>query len=299
MKNVLKKILLFLVLVIMIDQFGGYALERINLGTLKGDYGRNNYIATQANQDILIFGSSRAIHHYDPTLIGKAFNMSCYNCGEDGMGIILMYARLQMILQRHTPKIIIYDVEPEYDILENDNTRYLGFLRPYYNNPIVQEICCDVDPNEQFKNLSRLYRFNSRFIDILSQYLSHSPSLAKEYTWSPLTGTLKIMQDKANNPINKTVDSTKIKYLTRLIRCCKNNNIKLIFTVSPYFHNKDEVCLSVLKSLLQKHNISILNHYCDTAFTMHADYFHDVAHLNQMGAIRLTETIINQSTITR
>lgn len=293
MKNVLKKILLFLVLVIMVDQFGGYALERINLGTLKGDYGRNNYIATQANQDILIFGSSRAIHHYDPTLIGKAFNMSCYNCGEDGMGIILMYARLQMILQRHTPKIIIYDVEPEYDILENDNTRYLGFLRPYYDNPIVQEICCEIDPNEQFKNLSRLYRFNSRFIDIIPQYLSHNPSLAKEYTWNPLFGNIKVRKLMPTKDKQRNLDSLKINYLNQLIDCCEEKRIKLIFVVSPTYGNQNVSSLPTLKTITKAHDIQVLDFHCDTSFSKHSEFFHDIAHLNYQGSVLLTNAVID------
>ena len=38
-----------------------------------------------------------------------SLHMTCYNCGNDGSGIVLSYGRLLMVKERKTPKIIIQD----------------------------------------------------------------------------------------------------------------------------------------------------------------------------------------------
>lgn len=294
MLNILKKTLLVVVMLLLIDQLVGRTLMWINEGTMKGDYGRNTYIATQAAHDILIFGSSRAIHHYDPTLISEALGMSCYNCGEDGMGIILMYARLQMILQRHTPKVVIYDIEPSYDLLEDDNTRYLGFLRPFYDNDTIKRICVDVSPSERFKNLSMLYRFNSRWVDIIAQRISRDPSQARDYTWAPLHGRLNAEPShSAESPI-LSYDPLKKMHLVRLIECCATNGINLYFVASPNYGNTDDKVYSPLKELAATNDIPVLNHSIDTTFTRHPELFNDRDHLNQRGATLLTKMVIQE-----
>lgn len=294
MLNVLKKTLLVVITLLLIDQLVGRTLMWINEGTMKGDYGRNTYIATQAAHDILIFGSSRAIHHYDPSLISEALGMSCYNCGEDGMGIILMYARLQMILQRHTPKVVIYDIEPSYDLLEDDNTRYLGFLRPFYDNDTIKRICVDVSPSERFKNLSMLYRFNSRWVDIIAQRISRDPSQARDYTWAPLHGRLNAEPPKNDNTTSKHYDSLKLKYLRQLVSCCSIKDIKLFFVVSPRHGNTQDTIIAPLKKLADAYSLPLFNHFTDTAYTNHAEFFSDRDHLNEIGSRQLTTTIINE-----
>ena len=110
MKSFLIKLTVFLVIIFVVDHLSGRVMGYIYNNTTKGDYGRSNYICKQTNQDILIFGSSRAIHHYDPTILKEKLGMTCYNCGEDGMGIICSYGRYSMIKQRYNPKLIIYDI---------------------------------------------------------------------------------------------------------------------------------------------------------------------------------------------
>lgn len=104
------KVLLFAVLILGIDVAVGGTLSHMVSQTKGGENGRNNYICDEVNADILIFGSSWAIHHYNPVILSDSLGMTCYNCGMDGNGIILNYGRYQMICQRYLPKVIITDV---------------------------------------------------------------------------------------------------------------------------------------------------------------------------------------------
>ena len=125
MRIFLVKLGVFLMIIAGGDFIIGSCMDYILANTVKGDYGRNNYISLQSHQSCLIFGSSRAIHHYNPDTIAHALNMSCYNCGEDGMGIITMFGRYLMIRQRYVPKLIIYDVVSGFDIEKDEAVKIL------------------------------------------------------------------------------------------------------------------------------------------------------------------------------
>lgn len=56
---------------------------------------RCEYIANKATDDIIILGSSSATHHYVLQIIEDSLGLSCYNCGEEGNGVVLAYGRLK------------------------------------------------------------------------------------------------------------------------------------------------------------------------------------------------------------
>ena len=184
MKRLFIKIAVFVAFVFVVDFAFGYVMKSALATITKGDWGRRNYILNDTHEDILIFGSSRAIHHYDPRIFADSLHISCYNCAEDGNGILLHYPRIEMILQRYNPHIIIYDLIPDFDLLQYDNTSFLGILRPYSNDPYVKEVLRDIDNKELLKLHSNLYKYNSSFIEMMAQRFSRSPLTAKDYTYT-------------------------------------------------------------------------------------------------------------------
>ena len=77
------------------------------------------------------------------------------------MGIVLSYARLNAILERYTPKVILYDVEASFDIMGGDNCRYLGRLILFYPDYGLERLFDDVSETEKYKMISQLYRYSS------------------------------------------------------------------------------------------------------------------------------------------
>lgn len=268
-----------------LDIASGAFLDYINMHTIKGDYGRSNYICNQTHQDVLIFGSSRAIHHYDPDVFGEHLGMTCYNCGEDGMGIILSYGRYRMISKRYNPKLIIYDIESGFDILKGDNTKYLGYLMPFYNREGIDSIFFNVDANERFKMRSSLYRYNSKFLNIIAQYLSKSSVTARIYKFSPLQSSMVHEPMEKRETTSCEYDKIKLYYLTKFITDCRKNGTDIIFTVSPWYKASPNVSIfAPVYALCKKYHIQIFNHFCDGRFVHDKQLFHDEAHLNQKGA---------------
>ena len=302
MKRFFVRLFLFLAAIVLLDQLFGFAMASILKNTEKGDWGRNNYIFNDVKSDVVILGSSRAIHHYDPRIISDSLGMSCYNCGEDGMGILLMYPRFQAMLNRYTPRLVIYEFLPSFDLeKETDNLKYLKFLRPYTSNPAVDSIAFGINPSEPVKLLSGCYRYNSVFVDIFAQSVSKSSETAKDYSYAPLHKQMaedsSIMSQDANDADHSktiTVDSFKKHYLEALITQCNKDGVKLVFTASPMYGAFSDKDYKVLKDLCVKYDVPFINHYADARLCNNSDFFADVAHLNQGGAEKFTSMIASE-----
>lgn len=294
MKRFLLKIALFLILAYAFDFAFGQIMTYVNNHTVKGDYGRNNYICKETYQDILIFGSSRAIHHYNTDILTDKLGLSCYNCGEDGMGIICSYGRYSLIKQRYQPKMVIYDIEVSYDILKDDNTKYLGFLRPYYDEEGIDSIFDKVSHTEKYKMLSYLYRYNSRWLDILAQFRSKSNVYAKDYKYAPLTGIINYETSQYEFSSDEDCDPLKLYYLEKFIRECQTQNTKIVFVISPVYGEKENHILKPFADICSKYNIPILDHFSDHRFVDQKELFSDKMHLNENGANKFSEIIATE-----
>ncbi len=294
MKNFFIKLVAFLVLFIVVDIVVGYGIKTINAGVEKGDYGRNNYIMNEmTGKDILVFGSSRAIHHYNPCILSDSLGLSCYNCGEDGMGIILSFSRLNAVLKRYTPKVIVYDIEIAYDLAKDDNAKYLGKLNMFYPDSDLEQVYNDVSATEKYKMISHLYRYNSQLADIFIQRISSYPEYARDATYYPQSGQLTYMPE-APRPYEVDIDSLKVKYLNLLISKCEEKNIQLFFAVSPKFQIRHDLELSFLKEISVQRSVPLLSHYNDTTFTNHKELFVDPVHLNSEGSCQYTRVISSE-----
>lgn len=302
MKRLLYKIFLFLCTIVFLDQLFGIGMASVLKNTEKGDWGRNNYIFNEVNHDIIILGSSRAIHHYDPKVFTDTLGMSCYNCGEDGMGILLMYPRYRAIEARKTPQIVVYEVLPEYDLFkEEDNLKYLKFLRPYTNSPVIDSLVNILSKTEKYKLLSGGYRFNSVFVDILAQRFSKVSETAKDYTYMPSEQKMGyISQDRLNNlsQINSVHeyinDAVKLEFLEDLIVRCTKSKTKLFVTVSPKFYSTSDLEFLSIKNLCVKYGVPFINHYCDKDYNMNSNLFADIYHLNRNGADMFSKQLASE-----
>ncbi len=296
MKRFILKVLLFFVVIAIVDIVFGFAMANVLKHTNKGDWGRNNYIFNEVKTDVIILGSSRAIHHYNPRIIADSLGMSCYNCGEDGMGIFLMWSRYQAIRERYKPKLIIYEVIPEYDLLgDNDNQRYLKFLRPYCDSSFISSVISDMSFREGVKLWCHMYLYNSVFLDILAQRVSKDSSTAKEYSYSPLTGQMDYDPKRVEEEgVSQPFDSLKITYMEKLIIQCEKDGTKLFFTASPKYRSFSDIDYQPLKELCRVYEVPFINHYCDSDYCENPIYFVDASHLNISGAESYTSLLASE-----
>ena len=293
MKKFIYKVVAFLIGLVVLDAFVGVVARCLVSNAKGGDTGLSNYICRQMKEKCVIFGSSRGMHHYDPQIISDSLSMSCWNCSLDGNGIILMYGRYMMISRRYTPSVLIYDIHTSFDLLDGDDSKYLGALRYYYDDPGIDSIFWSVDKTERYKMLSNCYRYNSQWLQLISDNIH--PLQGSDKGYKPVDKKMlytpkAVMAEK----VTYKYDALKLKYLEKLVLACKEKGTKLLFTISPQYDTHDDRVYAPLKKICKKYDVPLLNHYCDKDFVDNADYFYDSVHMNRTGASAYTKKIVGE-----
>lgn len=294
MRTFVIRVLLFFAIIAFIDVLWGKVMNTALATTEKGDWGRRNYIINKTHEDVLIFGSSRAIRHYDPQILTDSLGMSCYNCAEDGSGILFHYPRFKALLQRYSPKIVIYDIIPKYDFLEFGEITSLGMLRPFSTNDSICTFIGEIDNKERLKLKSEFYKYNSSFLEILMQRFSTATQTADRFTYGALDGEMKYDIDDAGKLEGEGIDMIKFSYFEKFIDLCNSHNIKLYITVSPWYKMKESDTYAPISNLCKKKGVAFLNHNFDSTFNYRKEYFHDAAHLNKYGAETFSKVIAHE-----
>lgn len=297
----LKKVSLFFIFVAVIDVSCGYGFNILKRNAKGGDTQKNYYIAEKCCDDILILGSSRAARHYIPSVLEDSLGMSCYNCGEPGCGIITAYARYKMVTERKKPKIVVYEVYPDYDYYKTDEyKKYLGRIRQYADKPSVREMYLELgDELEGVRLFSNMYRNNSFIVHNVVDNLIRG----NEYKgYKPLKGVLKDevqdskMRDKLSVDRYNIVDSIKLSYIEKFIVEMKRDSVKCCFIVSPR-------CIDPKAALIMKDEYGPISKICRENKVPFIDFtymegvsdnrtlFQDDRHLNHNGALIYTADI--------
>ncbi|MBQ4292602.1 MAG: hypothetical protein II752_07740 [Muribaculaceae bacterium] len=292
-KFVLKITLLFVIIGICDFTFGvvmNHVVGRISIGS----QGRDNFICNQVKEDVLVFGSSRAAHHYNAQMLEDSLGMTCYNCGDDGNGIILSYGRLLMIKERKAPKIVIHDISAQFDLFKNDNGKYLGWLKPRYEREGIRDIFDMVDKTEKYKMLSQMYRHNSKFLQNLVVYLSSKSSDTGIKGYRPINSAYDPMKFNKNKmAITKRkydFDPLKLGFTNKFIDLA--GDAKVLFIVSPMWYGSDSTQFAPIKEICHRRGVLFLDYSNNPKYVHKEEYFKDGYHLNAKGADEFTKDLI-------
>jgi hypothetical protein len=270
----------------------GYAMDYMSSHAKGGGGAKRYHVNRTTDEDILMFGSSRMAHHYNPKMIGDSLGMTCYNCGEDGNGIIYCYGLFVQIIKRYTPKVIIYDVSG-FDVEKDDLTKYVGLLKPFAGDSDVRDIIVSILPSDRLKLYSKLYRYNSTCVSLLGGMVGMP---AYEGGFEPLNvvmdyePTIAVKKDEMTE-----IEPTKEKYLRSMIETCKEKNIKIIFAVSPTYRGGEfGPSHPEMKKLCDEYGIAFIDYRGLKGVAECREYFKDSSHLNARGADVYTDSLITR-----
>ena len=294
MRKFIFRILLFLAFMFVIDRMVGTVLNYLSQHPKGGMTYHRNYLTNYTSEDVLVLGSSRARYHYDPKVVTDMTGLSCFNCGEDGNGILLFYAWWKLITQHYQPQLAIYEVTPQYDILAGDNYKFLWRLRRVYDDQEeIKTLFDDVDSNEKWKMFSQMYRYNSTFTELAADYiypLANNPAdgyVPRKEVINPKTG-----YGKPRFSYALTYDSLKLDYMGKLAR--EKGTTKLVFVASPIFDGMNPEVFKPIWELSEKYGVPFFDYSNDARFVGKAVYFRDTNHLNATGAEAFTRCLMEK-----
>lgn len=296
MKRFLLKILLFGVILAAADILIGFGLDAMR-DRLHGqnEAARTRFISRRTEAPVVLLGSSRCYHHYVSPTIADILGMETVNAGRDGNGIILAYGYYLLLAQRYTPKVALLDIEPGFDIEEDDNTRYLKTLRPYYDDSQqLRDMYADIAPTERYKMLSHSYRYNSQLLTMAKGAMASSGDMTDYDILPPDENPNFDLMVRKDKPKERAYDPVKRRYLELFIAECRRHGTIPVLAFSPHFGRKDSRELEPVKEIARRHGVTVLDHYADTTFVDHREYFNDPYHLNSLGAGAYSRVIASE-----
>ena len=290
-----KKIFVFILCLILLDFLVGKALEHFYFTQKSGKLHNVTIALEQQTCEVLIFGSSRAMHHYDPEIITDTLGLSCYNIGYDGQSIMYCNGVLDVILERYTPKMIVLDINP-MDFEETAGAYDLLYvLNPYAKrHPVLWNTLSLKTTAEKIKHLSSIYPYNSMILRIAA---GNIPGKRKDTSDNGFTAQEGTWPDIAKSEFYPavTLDMNKIDAFNSFCLKCSENNIKLYVVVSPMYKLVENTS-STIDYLIQKCSTSNILFIDYTSVNKYANnaYFLDPDHLNVIGSNLFSKDIAHK-----
>jgi hypothetical protein len=293
-KKIILNIIIVAAAVFILDFAIGKILRYFYFKESSGLHFRTTYAMEKTEADILIFGSSRANHHYVPEVFEDSLKMKFYNTGRDGNGVFYQLAVLKSILKRYSPKIILYDYAGSFAKSQNEYDR-LSSLLPYYrSHEEIREIIELKSPYEKIKLISQIYPFNSLILTIAIGNLEINKNRKpdnKGYVALYKEWPSKI--DSAFANAFYAVDSNKVNAFREFISRAKDSGATVFVVYSPLFQKfKRNQEIDICSEICSIEEIPFLNFSKDTLFLNNRSLFQDVGHLNNNGAIILSNSIV-------
>jgi len=308
--KVSKTIFMILLLTYTLDSIVYTIFSTIQKNVYTGQMGGkiNFLINYLPPQDVVVVGSSKALHHVDTDKWDKA-----YNVGHDGGKIGLSLGILELLIaNQKQPRLILLHTDPsEY---------FKSFPGSIYNGNDISQISTFIGKSETVKWYYHQDKTNYLMINMFKSYVYNAKvfSLIKNFTkamlikpknlnsgFEPLqVSNMEVEKFSAHINSFKTdnkaareciSDTLAIQLLQKFISKCGNNNIELVCFNSPEYI-KLEQCERSFANLLDSLKIRYYDYNNDSIrsnLLRDYGYWKDNAHLSIKGAEALTEIIKN------
>lgn len=293
MKKLLIHIIIVSCLFFVMDRTLGIGLGYLYRQSNATDEYKISFSNENTRDSILFMGSSRCLHHYVPSIFEKELDITCFNAADWGIkNIYYHYGLLGNILSRYTPKAILLEIHPcDFQETPYSGKERAGSLAPYCGMSNACDEMLKLSGNYWPYQFSWVYRYTGNLPNLLTgKWGSMDRSLKG---WKPLDGVMDTTGIKAEEyPF--PIDKERMNLMERFIKDCKQKNISLSLIVSPMYICSKEDVFKIPRELATKHNIPFFDHFRDSSFVGHANYFYDYGHLNKKGANIYSEIVAKE-----
>lgn len=257
----------------------------------------NDIYAGKTDNELAIYGSSRAWRHFDPQILEDSLGLKTYNFGMDGYGFYLQYMR-HLEYRKHNPK-------PKYIILSLDLFTFempkglynAGQFIPYmrssdYMKQFLKPLA-GFSAYDYYVPLLRYFGKKSELKEAIKIGLrgEHQPPLrsrgfaANPEEWNEDFQNAAKMIEK----YTVVIDSPVVQLMKQFLTDCKKDGIQVIMVYSPeytaikQFLAGKEQLLQLYQQLATQYDIPFLDYSAD-AICMDRSNFYNTSHMNIRGA---------------
>ena len=297
MKKILTKVLLLAIfsiaLIYPLDLLFSKVIKQSSLAF--GEYEVwNDILNSEINAEIAIYGSSRAMMHFNPAILFDSLDLNAYNFGMDGHNLwSQIFRHEQYLIHNPSPKVIIHSAD--FFTLASkfngyNNEQFLPYL--LWNKNFSQSAYlpmhyswwdCNI-PLLRYRNKGNIIL--QSFIDLFNtKALRTAGFVGRKWEWNK-----DFDKAKANmNSYTIKMDSTAIDLFHAYIEECQHKGITVILVNSPvyvegqkFIDNRDEL-RAFYNSVADQHNIKYLDYSLHNICNKR-EYFYNATHLNSRGA---------------
>lgn len=291
--------LVFLIMVVFFDFLLGLIMGKMEEMAMENNPSemQADYTVKKVHSDVLIIGASDASHSYVPEILRDSLNLSVYNCGNDGEPSLYHIAVVNCILDRYSPKQIIWSVSPMWLSNKNaneDNNR-LSVLKPFYKDyPYCREVVNKKSKYEFIKCWSNSYIYNSNLFNYLSCIIQH-PKEFQYGRYKPLTTANEYVELQERDLNEAFTYSEEIaENLSKTLKRCDEKGVNVVLVFTPRYEKSyynDLVSYKKIQEIAKDNNAFLLEDFYRNPIIYKPEYFYDFAHLNDEGAHLFTSLL--------
>ncbi len=307
MKKFLISLLIFLLPLLLL----GYLTDMFLTNALKksksDEFGVwNDIYKGHINDDLLIYGGSRAWVHFDPKILSDSLHVSVYNIGLNGHNFWLQKMRHDLLLKYNkAPKVILYAVDlmtlgKRPDLYNPDQ-----FLPYMTSDPMMAQAISSYEGYGKYDSKIPMIRYLGKWnamIDAVKIALAPGNQKAgrikgyqgKNMEWNDdLDKAMEVMGGK----FTMELDSASIVLFDAFLTDCKEKNIEVIFVAPPeyiegqeFVSNRSQI-MNVFAEFGTKYNIPYFD-YSNDSMSFDKYYFYNSTHMNSRGAELFSKKLV-------
>ena len=271
-----------------------------------GEFGVWNDIYNgKINDDLLIYGGSRAWVHFDPQIISDSLGISTYNVGINGHNFWLQNLRHKLLLKyNEQPKVIIHSVDIMTLGKRPDLYNLEQFL-PYMMDDTAMAAAISSYEGYTYLDFNLpLMRYSGKWKTVFSAMKmrfgsdNYTPDRIKGYQGKEMAWNKDFEKAKSEiSEFSMELDSATVILFGKYIRECRDKNIRLIFVNPPeyiegqrFVSNRDEI-VAVFNKFSKQYNIPFYDYSADS-MSYNTKYFYNSTHMNKDGAELFTRKLV-------
>jgi len=295
-KKIIFNIIIVAFVVGIIDFAMGSLLRHFYFNEMSGLHFRTTYSMDSTKANVLVFGSSRANHHYVPEVFEDSLKTSFYNTGRDGNGVFFQTALLRSVLKRYMPQIIILDYAGGFEKGEDAYDKMSSLLPYYRSHKEIRNIVELKSPYEKIKLISEIYPFNSQILTIGIGNLEYNKKRGFDNNgYVALHGEWQVKIDSVKTSSTYEVDSNKLGAFREFLILAKKSGARVYVIYSPIFlkfniNQEIDIC----HDICSHENVTFWDFSKDPLFLNDNHLFQNVGHLNQNGALIFSKLVCNK-----
>ena len=253
----------------------------------------NHYLSVKDTTDFLVFGSSRANHHFNT----KMLDNNSFNMGVDGRDIAY-FSTLIKLLPKNRSQFVLINIDPEnvFD-REYDGADIAPLAIKYHS---IKPVADALENAGQYNPLQKIYwsiDYNSKAVGVMMNFLrpkynyktydGYDPLVLNE-TQKQIRGAKLKTPETADCPETYQESKLYLDYLQEIVAFCKKNNKTLLAVTSPIYHDSCDRDNTKLAALMKAYDVAYWDytHFFDENNSL--EWWKDSGHLSKAGADKFT-----------